>query len=500
MDKEEMQDDGFWNLFQLVKARKTPILIGFLTVLAITAAGAFFVPSVYESAMKVSITLPAVPRDLSLLQDFQDARYFINNQPVVASSRWIYEKVVRELGLDAPREEGSFVSRLRASISGKKSDPFEAAIRDLIDRTDIQLERGTSVLVISARSRSLEEAISISQTLARTYADYANGLILSKAATVFDAANTQAEAAERELEDARNAVQSAKRRMGGEDRAVLVARLVQQRAAYEQVQDRIMNFQERTVEKPAEVQPAVSPRMLDLQRRLAIAKEDLEAALRKYTEKHPAIKNLRSQIAKLENELAQESAKLYVVQEVKANPVTRNSGQIQLNQSLSDLERRRENLSQQIKALEMQLLQLSLGQSELEMATRDLTASESQYAMLKERLENARILRDQAQDGTIKVIDDRSLPPKASNKRRLILLAVGFIASIVFGLAAGFISEYMDDSLKSLDNIERVSNLPVLAVVPHMQNRNKKDNESIPGNRQDRKTHASGQKHTMRGK
>jgi len=77
-------------------------------------------------------------------------------------------------------------------------------------------------------------------------------------------------------------------------------------------------------------------------------------------------------------------------------------------------------------------------------------------------------------------------------KKKLILLIVGLIASVIFGIAVGFISEYYEDVFKSPEEVEQSLNLPVLATIPRIpktmpsekswlsfhSNRNKRDFDS----------------------
>jgi succinoglycan biosynthesis transport protein ExoP len=45
-------------------------------------------------------------------------------------------------------------------------------------------------------------------------------------------------------------------------------------------------------------------------------------------------------------------------------------------------------------------------------------------------------------------------------------LALGGVLGLMFGLGLAFFLEYMDTTVKSLDDVERFLGVPVLAVVP----------------------------------
>ena len=59
---------------------------------------------------------------------------------------------------------------------------------------------------------------------------------------------------------------------------------------------------------------------------------------------------------------------------------------------------------------------------------------------------------------------ERSLTPVKPDKIKIILLALIF--GIASGLGAILITEYMDDSFRSVDEVERILKIPVLGTVP----------------------------------
>ena len=56
----------------------------------------------------------------------------------------------------------------------------------------------------------------------------------------------------------------------------------------------------------------------------------------------------------------------------------------------------------------------------------------------------------------------------------MILLAIGLIIAVVFGLGMAFVAEYLDDSLKTPNEAEKYLNLPVLGTVPHINRKIRK--------------------------
>jgi succinoglycan biosynthesis transport protein ExoP len=96
---------------------------------------------------------------------------------------------------------------------------------------------------------------------------------------------------------------------------------------------------------------------------------------------------------------------------------------------------------------------------------RDAESNKQLYDGLSQKLKEAGISSGLHPDN-IKVIDPAMVPstPSRPNRARNILMA--FLVGIVGGLGLAFLREYMDNTVKTPDDIERLAKLPSLAVVP----------------------------------
>ncbi len=96
---------------------------------------------------------------------------------------------------------------------------------------------------------------------------------------------------------------------------------------------------------------------------------------------------------------------------------------------------------------------------------RDAESNKQLYDGLSQKLKEAGISAGLHPDN-IKVIDPAMVPsgPSRPNRARNILMA--FLVGLVGGLGLAFLREYMDNTVKTPDDIERLAKLPSLAVVP----------------------------------
>jgi uncharacterized protein involved in exopolysaccharide biosynthesis len=515
MEKEEFKNDPLFNLFEIFKVRKIKMIIGFLIVFAITIVGVLLIPSVYEASTKVGLSLPAVPKGgdiVPYLEELRDFKSFVSNQPVVASSRVIYEKATIALNLHRREGARSFFGKLKNLLfQAKGKDPLAEAIDDLYKMTNVYVVRGTNIIQFSARSTSSEGAAQVANTLAKTYIEHQNGFMASRAQMAYDIISGELETARNSLNTSQSALNALRRSVNIiDDPMIIRRRIAEYTIQQELIQEKIQKLESepirpKTVEvkkvkpqKVYKVQPTESPKVKELRSNLRNLKNELDIDLRRYTEQHPNIRKLRSRIAASEEELSREEKAFLAEQAAQPQPIIETEIDIPAEPVLSagpdinELKIKRDSLSKQIQTLEVKLSKASVIGVEIEKLSRDVNQKELEYATVKEKLEHARQLRDQTREGPIKMIDPASPPAHASMKKKVILLIVGLMASVIFGIAVGFIAEYYEDVFKSLEEVEKALNLPVLATIPRIpqmvpkekswskfhSNRNKRDFDS----------------------
>jgi succinoglycan biosynthesis transport protein ExoP len=102
---------------------------------------------------------------------------------------------------------------------------------------------------------------------------------------------------------------------------------------------------------------------------------------------------------------------------------------------------------------------------EYNLLVRDVESNKQLYDGLSQKLKEAGISQGLHPEN-IRIIDPAMVPsgPSRPNRARNILMA--FLVGLVGGLGLAFLREYMDNTVKTPDDIERLAKLPSLAVVP----------------------------------
>ena len=78
----------------------------------------------------------------------------------------------------------------------------------------------------------------------------------------------------------------------------------------------------------------------------------------------------------------------------------------------------------------------------------------------------AQIIKIKAPKATMKMHEEAKLPAKHSFPNEKLNLIIGGLLGAALGLGLAFFLEFVDSSVKSLDDVERYLQLPVLAVIP----------------------------------
>ncbi|MFH0763638.1 MAG: GNVR domain-containing protein, partial [Candidatus Omnitrophota bacterium] len=130
-------------------------------------------------------------------------------------------------------------------------------------------------------------------------------------------------------------------------------------------------------------------------------------------------------------------------------------------------------LREQITDIESQIKGFSGKEIEYARLVRETDVNKKLYAMLREKLEEARITEAQ-KVSDITVVDPAVEPgsPISTNKR--LALIVGALMGLVLGASLAFVVETLDTSISTIEDVESMVKLRVLGLVPPLGKESKK--------------------------
>jgi tyrosine-protein kinase Etk/Wzc len=137
--------------------------------------------------------------------------------------------------------------------------------------------------------------------------------------------------------------------------------------------------------------------------------------------------------------------------------------QPKLTEAHPDIIRLKEQLAQRRQQLR------GLPDAELDYArlSRELEVNEKTYRTLRERLEEARIAEaEKIADATI--IERALVPGSPMNPPKRFGWAIGLLLGLLLGCVLAFVFETLDTSIGTIEDVEKLVQVPVLAVIPHV--------------------------------
>jgi capsular exopolysaccharide synthesis family protein len=187
--------------------------------------------------------------------------------------------------------------------------------------------------------------------------------------------------------------------------------------------------------------------------KLSDLKEKREALLQIYTEEWPEVKKLNAQIASTEADLKKAPAQVLV----------------SMKKNYERAEAREKSLVSAYSQQHGKTVAQTKAEIDLAAMTQELTTDE-QY--LNTLLQKQRELSATSGDsGTNVSIATRSrLPHEPVGPARLRSIIVAFLLSLMAGIGLAFLLDFLDDTVKSLDDIDRYIHLPALALIPAARN------------------------------
>ncbi len=224
------------------------------------------------------------------------------------------------------------------------------------------------------------------------------------------------------------------------------------------------------------------PVPLSAAQQLEAAKVRLEAYRLRYTPDHPDIKTLERAIAELQVKADAEAQK--PPEESKKAQLSPEEAALQkrvldlqaelvvIDHQLAAGEAEEKRLKQTLADYQAKVDAVPTRESELVELTRDYATLQETYSSLLTKREESKLAAnlERRQIGEqFKILDPASLPEKASNQvQRYGFVLAGPLAGLLLGIGLIAFREYRDTTFKTEEDVQRVLNLPVLALVPLM--------------------------------
>ena len=187
----------------------------------------------------------------------------------------------------------------------------------------------------------------------------------------------------------------------------------------------------------------------DMQKRRADLSLLYNDALNQYGPNFPKVQRLQAQIKEMDDQIAKE----------------RKGITVELRSDYDEAKARQDLLTQRLDEQKSETNAMSEKMVQYNILKREAEANKTMYEGILTKLREAGISAS-LKSSNIRVIDPAMIPSSPARPARARNIALGFLIGLVGGVGIALVREYLDNTVKTPDDVETLARLPSLAVVP----------------------------------
>ncbi len=192
-----------------------------------------------------------------------------------------------------------------------------------------------------------------------------------------------------------------------------------------------------------------NPVLQDMQKRRADLSLLYTDGLNQYGPNFPKVQRLQAQIKEMDDQIAKE----------------RKGITVQLRSDYDEAKARQDLLTQRLEEQKAETNAMSEKMVQYNILKREAEANKTLYEGLLTKLREANIAAS-LKSSNIRVIDPAMIPSSPARPARARNIALAFLIGLVGGVGIALLREYLDNTVKTPDDVETLARLPSLAVVP----------------------------------
>ena len=442
----------YWN--NLVKRRWTVVTVAFV-VSTVVAMVNFRMPPVYEARVSVEVEgeAPEVQSISNFYRGTPSDEAFLRTQVKVLESDSLAWQTIQQLGIDqsaefSPPRGGKPVSPAIVQIS---------LINAFRDHLRVEWVRNSRMLEVSFEARDPRLAAAVANALVSNYAEY-------NFRKRYDATRQASGWMEQQLDELKAKVEKSQQAMVDYERQNAIVNINDKQSVEEQrlaqLSNDYTNAQNVRLDKESlfelassnEAEAAVlmqSEVLGRLEEKYAELKAQLVDASGQYGPNYPKVVRLQDQVNEIQGFIERERKR--IAGRVR-NDYTAAMGREKL--LAAALAREKEAVGR----LNQVLIQHNLLKREFE-------TTQQLYENLLQHLKDATVSAG-LRATNIHVVDP-ALPPAAPIRpKKTQNIAMGLLGGLALGVMLALIADVLDNSVKSVEDIERLTGMPTLAVIP----------------------------------
>jgi len=423
------------------------VLIPFVLCVAAVLGASYVLPSKYRSSTLILVEAEKVPESMvgNVATERIGRRLQTVKQEVLSRTR--LEAVIQELdpyGMPARPSMTTMVEWMRSSI--------EVTVK------------GNDAFGIDFVHRDPHMAQKVANRLTQLFIEETVQARKQQVGEAYQFIESELEDAKRELEKREEALRHYKEAHMGTLPEQMNANLsTLQRLQLEQqaVAESLRAAMDRLVLLESAAPVGKAGAVVDARSELTQLRGQLAALRTRYTDEHPDVKAVLTQIAAAEKTLAASG------RNAEGSGPSPQVEQARLE--VKNLREKREDLDRKIGSFQARVEQAPRTEQDIVTLTRDFQKLNENYlALLNKKLDAqmAAKLEQRWQGDRFRILDPASLPEYPFYPNRLLFLLFGIVAGLAAGVAVALAAEFFDHSIRNVRELEEAVPFPVLAHLP----------------------------------
>ena len=194
-----------------------------------------------------------------------------------------------------------------------------------------------------------------------------------------------------------------------------------------------------------------NPVVTSLKARLVSLEGDYQEMLKTFKPNYPDMQRLQQQINAANNKLRTE----------------KNNIQRSMEADYKAAKRQEDKIRVELKQFNTTMQDLQDSGVDYKNLKRTVENSNKLYSSLLQRREEVNVA-SQANTSSISIVEPAVIPVTKYRPRPKINMLIGLLSGLIFGLAFAFLRESLDKSIKSSDDLEKLTGLPILGMIPRV--------------------------------
>ncbi|WP_168210623.1 GumC family protein [Persicimonas caeni] len=412
---------------------------------------------------------------------------FWNTQKEVFRSNWFAERVVENVGLlDHP----DFLNPLPGGKQRSREERLKAAREKVMGMFKVSLQRDSRVAIVSVTATDPELAAKLSNGLADTYVEYTHEVQSGGLNQLVNWFDSYVSTKKKELDAAQNKLQQFKRKhnilsLSYEDRQNLTANNMStvneqlMKVRTELSSEEALLSQIRDMEKAEEDMRAITAlveneALASLFDREAKLEQDLARLQTKYLDNHPEVQAVTNQLDTVREAIQEDIDRIRTAVENRVQVLRRHEG----------------NLESELARLKKDVFALNELGVEYSQLKNDADSVQKLYETVLGRSSELNI-NSMYDSDLIQVLEHADVPEAPVGPNTPMNMALGLVAGLALGIGMMVLRDTLDTTVKSEEDVSRVTDKPVLAMLPELDRSVLKTLEPIGESPADTITHTA---------